>query len=836
MNRARITTIILLSLLGAVRAPGQETSAGHDTGSVKVPGQEKGQVTDYPDTLMLQEAVVVAKETKGVTAASTIGKEAIKHIQPTSLQDILELLPGGIARDPVLASPQPINLRSAAGISSNYATSALGTAVMVDGKPVGINAGLGTNAIGTDLRTISTDDIQSVEVVRGIASVEYGDLTSGLMKIIRRKGGSDLRARFKADMTSKLVYMGKDFEWGSNTLNAGIGYLDSQSDPRNPRQNYKRITGSFRAGKTWIGDYRSALDLSLDYTGSFDDVKSDQDLDFGSMGPVETYKASYNKFEAAASYSLSAAGGASFFRRLYVNGSFTIENDVTDRWKYVVNGAEQPLMVAKEPGEQDAIILPTRYESTYLIKSVPVYGYLSAVADFATGNHKLKAGAQWTLDKNLGEGEIFDVTRPYSTLSSTRPRPYYAIPANHQVSVFAEDSGKAPLGDLTLEWVAGVRVSALAGAGSAFDINFKPYADPRANLRVNIPGGIGIYVGGGLHTKFPTMDMLYPNPLYGDIQEFNYWPVERELRRSYGLVYVVDPTNYELKPARNAKFEIGADFSRDGFEFTIDWFYENMTSGFRNSSRYGAYEYKRFDGSGIDKSTLTAPPAVESLPYVLDTVLRAHGITSNGSQTLKQGVEFTFTSPRIAAINSRITANGAWFITKNTNSVPLYYVPTAIISGSRYDYVGYYQNNEGSTYTCLNTNIMLDTQIPQLGLIVSTSLQTAWFSNHHPVLISGRPISYLDKNLVEHPFTDADAEDPVLKYLVRNTENTAYNYLTPFETYLNIKATKNFREGKMSLSLFVNRLLGIAPDYWLNGSYVRRATTPYFGMELNFKI
>lgn len=816
MNRARITTIIILSLLGAVRASGQET--------------------DYPDTLMLQEAVVVAKETKGVTAASTIGKEAIKHIQPTSIKDILELLPGGIARDPVLASPQPINLRSAAGVSTNYTTSALGTAVMVDGKPVGINAGLGTNAIGTDLRTISTDDIQSVEVVRGIASVEYGDLTSGLMKIIRRKGGSDLRARFKADMTSKLVYLGKDFEWGSNTFNAGVGYLDSQSDPRNPRQNYKRITGSLRAGRTWIGEYRSALDFSLDYTGSFDDVKSDLDLDFGSMGPVETYKASYNKYEIAGSYLLSAAGSESPFRRLAVNGSFTLENDITDRWRYVVNGAEQPYTTATEPGEHDAIILPARYESSYLVKSVPVYGYLSAVADFAAGFHKIKAGAQWTLDKNLGEGEIFDLTRPMPSVSSSRPRPYYAIPANHQVSVFAEDAGKAPLADLTLEWIAGIRISALAGAGSSYAINLRPYADPRANIRINIPGGIGIYAGGGLHTKFPTMEMLYPDPVYGDIQEFNYWPVEKELRRSYGLVYVVDPTNYELKPARNAKFEIGADLSRGGFEFTIDYFYENMTSGFRSSSRYGAYEYKRYDGSGIDKSTLTGPPAVETLPYVLDTMLRSHGITSNGSQTLKQGVEFTFSSPRIAAIGSRITANGAWFVTKNANSIPLYYVPTSIISGSRYNYVGYYENHEGSTYTCLNTNVMIDTQIPKLGLIVSASLQTAWFSNHYPQQVSGRPISYLDKNLVEHPFTDADAEDPVLKYLVRNTEKNTYNYLTPFETYLNIKATKNFLSERMSLSLFVNRLLGIAPDYWLNGSYVRRATTPYFGMELNFKI
>ena len=33
---------------------------------------------------------------------------------------------------------------------------------------------------GVDMRSVSTDDIESVEVVRGIPSVEYGDLTSGM--------------------------------------------------------------------------------------------------------------------------------------------------------------------------------------------------------------------------------------------------------------------------------------------------------------------------------------------------------------------------------------------------------------------------------------------------------------------------------------------------------------------------------------------------------------------------------------------------------------------------------------------------------------------------------
>ena len=42
--------------------------------------------------------------------------------------------------------------------------------------------------VGTDLRQISADNIDNVEVVRGIPSAEYGDLTSGLV-IVHSKVG-----------------------------------------------------------------------------------------------------------------------------------------------------------------------------------------------------------------------------------------------------------------------------------------------------------------------------------------------------------------------------------------------------------------------------------------------------------------------------------------------------------------------------------------------------------------------------------------------------------------------------------------------------------------------
>ena len=141
--------------------------------------------------------------------------------------------------------------------------------------------GRNTTGKGIDMRSISTDDIAKVEIVRGIPSVEYGDLTSGLVNIERKKGGNDLEARFKADMQSQLFYVGKGIELTDKqfTLNTGIDYLDSKIDPRNNRENFKRVTGSIRAEKRWTNDHwRWTFNSNLNYRGTFENDKNDPDL------------------------------------------------------------------------------------------------------------------------------------------------------------------------------------------------------------------------------------------------------------------------------------------------------------------------------------------------------------------------------------------------------------------------------------------------------------------------------------------------------------------------------------------------------------------------------
>lgn len=167
-----------------------------------------------PLSLGLEEVVVTAQPT-GAGSTSKIGEEAIRHIQPMSIGDMFQLLPGNLSVNPNLNGVGQAAIRE---IGSN-ANNALGAAVIVDGAPLSNDGNLQalspslagsasnqsqngmsdqtTAGKGVDLRSVSPDNVESMEVIRGIPSVEYGNLTSGVVivktKTARRPGRPNSR-------------------------------------------------------------------------------------------------------------------------------------------------------------------------------------------------------------------------------------------------------------------------------------------------------------------------------------------------------------------------------------------------------------------------------------------------------------------------------------------------------------------------------------------------------------------------------------------------------------------------------------------------------------------
>lgn len=807
----------------------------------------------------LGEVVVTAQESRGLATASVIEKHAMEHLQPSSFTDLLELLPGGMSKDPVLNTPNTIRLREANPLGSNYDTSSLGTSFVIDGAPISTNANMQTlrgtsesvaanrdftNA-GVDMRTLPTDDIERVEIVRGIPSVEYGDLTSGLVKIERRRGGNDWQARLKSDMSSKLFYVAKALEWTNRTtLNLSADYLDSKADPRNTLNNYSRLTLSARLGMTWHHQhYDLSMQTNADYTGSFDGVKQDPDLNYGA---VDIYKSDYNRMALLTKWEVKMKR-KTWLRNVQLTLSAAYEHNLISRTRTVTLQDMTGAVTWTDEGDHDATILPYTYEAHQEADGKPLNVFAKVSSRWQVPSthvaNTLLVGADWNMDKNYGRGQVFDPQRPAYPTSMVRMRSLTLKPASHVVSLFAEETLTMPIGQHKLEVNAGVRASQRINLPSNYLMSHRIYADPRANVGWTLPrfrmmrrpAFLRFAIGMGQHTKMPTIDQLFPDPTYIDLLQLKYYHTNEQLRRINRRTYVIDGTNPSLDAARNWKWELSADLNIGGNRLSLTWFRENMTSGFRSQTHYASFAYKRYDASAIDGNALTAPPALTDLPYEWVNELCAYSQYENGSQTRKQGIEYTFASQRWEQLHTRLTITGAWLRTVYRNSQLIMERPSVSVAGRRLQYAGLYRDDDVSTRETANTNFTFDTDVPSLKLGFSLSAQCMWFSSSQYAPISTTPDAYMDPqgNITE--WTDDCANDAYLKWLIRTANSTSKNTV-PFAMNLNFKVTKRLLADRLNIAMFCNRIWSVAPDYESYGKTIRRHVKPYFGLEANIKI
>lgn len=817
----------------------------------------------------LNEIVLTARESKGLTSTSVIDQKAMQHLQPSSFTDLLELLPGRSSVDPIFNRTNSIKLRETgiADSQENYTISSLGTSFIVDNIPKNTNANLqytagsslsinsGNNigaadsrrnstAKGVDMRSISTDQIERVEIVRGIPSVEYGDLTSGLVKIIRKRGQSNLEGRFKADAYSKMFYLGKGIEFKNNlNFNFGVDFLDAKPDPINDFENYKRITASFRSYKTWKNE-KSTIDwnINLDYTGAIDNEKTDPD---NSYSLTDSYKSAYNDVSISNTLNWNF-NQQKFLKALNFFSGISQQFDQINQSKLVQLSSARAVPNTNVEGESYGVFLQPKYISHLRVDGKPIDLYLKLIGDFDLKWFTARAGTEWKYTKNNGDGQVYDPLLPPSADMNSRTRSYKSIPAIQDLSFFLETNKKFKIEKHQFELLGGLRSLTYPGINKKYSISNQYYFDPRINLQWRLPNiyinksplKIDFTVGYGVHTKLPTQNMLYPENTYVDFVQLNYYHENPDFRRIHLKTYVIDNTNYQLKPAVNKKWEIRTDLEYKGTNFSLTYFQEKMSSGFRNMKGYKLYTYRKFSTEDIDHTTITQAPNIEDLQNTTINELGTYTKQANGSILDKTGIEFQMSTKRFSIINTRITVNGAWFKTKYTNSLPIYdRNEKIIINGKPTPYLGLYLNDDGSEGERFNTNIMGDTFIPVLNLEFSTSIQIMWFSSSRSLPKNGVPIAYVDPDGIEHNYEEADKTDPNLKWLILNYNQNAFGkYTTPFSMNVNFKASKVFYEN-FRVSMFVNRLLNYYKEYNVNGQTLGRRglTSPYFGMELNIK-
>lgn len=816
----------------------------------------------------IEEVVITAKEGKGLTSSSIISQRAMQHLQPSSFTDLLELLPGGRSTDPVLNQVNKIQLRETGNPGTDYNTSAMGTTFLVDGAPLNSGSNLQytydfldkTNnglkrrlniTSGVDMRSISTDQIERVEILRGIPSVIYGNLTSGIVKITNRSGYTKWRARFKADGYSKLFALSKGFENKEHDLkiNAGIDYLNAKSDPRDRLENYKRITANLsliKEKKHTTGTSRWQTNLS--YTTSLDGSKTDPDVD---LSDLNSYEVNNHLLSLSNTFTYTKNQPV-FYRSTEVQATVNQRFDKIKQTKFIQLENAMAFPLSRTEGEYDGYYPEARYISNYTVDGKPLDVFVKMINNFQLDlkpfKNEFNTGFDWQLSKNWGDGQLFDVYKPIDPKSTFRPRAYRDIPAYVTSALFLESISTFEPGRHKLTLALGLRGNLMMNLPSHFKMNGKVYPDPRANFQWELPSfnwmqkkaQIALTLGYGKQSLFPDLSLLYPELIYKDIQQLNYFHNNPNYRRVNYKTIIYNPQNPGIEPATNEKFEARIDFSLGAHQLSVTAFKENMHNAFRSMNEYAQYQYKKYDTSALNHETITTPPDVSTLPYQTINENFTYTTQRNGSKIDKEGIEFQYSSNRIPVINTRFTLNGAWFRTKYGNSFPVYRGRDLTINGRPYPYLGLYEGMEPSSVNeVLNTNLMLDTYIPKLDLIFSSSIQFSWYSMRKLDPMNGIPSHYVNQDGVILPFDPDAARGTILENLIIAQNDARYNATRrPLETNLNFKVTKSFRHKTVVVSMFANRLFSYYAPYSINGITINRkgAYDPYFGMEINFNL
>lgn len=821
-------------------------------------------------SIALPEFKVMAKKQKGNNIV--IGESAIEYIQPTSLADVMLLLPGSLYKENDMSSFGKISARQA-GSDEN---TSLGVGIVADGAPitndgnrvqmVGITENSTTSSGDTEIRTrtginqgvdmryLSTDHIQSVEFTKGISSAQHGNLSSGLIQVQSKYGVTPLRVRVKADLKNKLAYVGKGFKLSdkAGTLHLGVDYLNSIDDIREEMDKFTRLTAqAYYNNKLKVGSSLLGLDIKLNQTVSVQKMKKDEltyEYD-------EEYKADYNKTTLLAKGDWAL--NYSWLEKLEMTFSSDVTFDKISRHKMVLSSSG-PLNVplAKEEGEHEGIFLPSKYYSDFYIDNIPVniFAKLNAVSRFSFTESlysNMTYGLEYKNTKNHGEGAVIeDETRPPFPYNNSymRPRPNSAIPALSVGAAYIQAEFLYTNQKHSFKLSSGLRVTEMFNLPGDYALSGKVLLEPRINMfyTFNLDNLKNTFrLGYGEENKLPTLDYLYPEKIYKDFYMLNAYSNQPAYRRLITHTSIFDVSNKDIRENNNLKRELGWDIEYKGFDLSLTVFYEKSNSGFEYFKSYTPLTYNlyRTPKPGVDIGNKI--PQKEDYAEELYSVFTTYSRVMNSKMIAKKGIEYKLKFPQIKPLMTDVEINGAYYKTNYGTNLPEYKYPDVMIANQVYPYVGIYNTYAQNEHRQFNTNIWLNTHIPKYKLIFTNFVQFVWNSStQYKDMKEKYPYAYIDFAGNINPLTaedksKIDSGDPVFQHFKKQILPINYALNSkPVSMLWNIKAMKEFTRA-IRMSFFVNGILDISPRYVSGAQKTSREwKNPYFGFELlmNFNL
>lgn len=833
------------------------------------------------------EEVTVSAETKktGASTASKISRAAMEHLQATSLADVMSLLPGAVTR-----TQDEIMLNGANTFAVREGSS-FGTAVIMDGAPVSNNANMQTMSLamgssaatsmatpnsGIDMRTITTNNVESVEVIRGIASVQYGDVASGAVIVNSKAGVDPFSIKMDLNPNMYMASVSHGFRLGdkAGVLNYGGDYTFSQFDLTEGYDTYNRVTGRVAYSNN-VGIWSTNSSLSMYYSYDKGEPNPDDENDyrtanqkdlgfrFNTNGTFAFNKGWFKNIRYAGS--VNYTNKKTFFEDQATNADWTYSTSKTDG---AILSSFPGVDIYDEDGNKvtnigpedmngKAWMLPSSYFYEYELLGKELTTFLQTSAlfsgDWGATRHKILVGVDYRTSGNLGEGKIFDpFNPPYRSLSedfaTQRERAFKDVPFMHHLGAYVEENFSVDILQRKLEVVAGVRFDKVFGLKGDFA--------PRINASYEIlPGALSIRGGYGVTLKSPSLGYLYPDNAYFDILNFNNLGqsgFSEAQQFQIATTRVFSAENPDLKLQKTDKWEVGVDFKLGQIRGSITYFQDKTNSGYMMSKTFDTFksvDYIQYDADDDLLQNETDLPVLTVDEK--EKVLLSYRIPTNYSAYENSGMEFDIDFGRVDAIRTSFGLNGAWYKYKSwTNYYTFNNNPGGKTTAELYPHMGVFEpGNTVSHSETVNTNLRITHNIPSIGFVVTLTAGVTWYDRSYNTYGNDSiPVMYINRlDGKVYDFDPAVWEDEALAdefaaLDIRETLNSRRHIkegAMPPLLCLNINVTKEIKDF-MRISFFANNMFRSTP-LWEStktpGSFVRRnANTFYFGAALSLTI
>ena len=832
------------------------------------------------NTLALDGVVVSAERTKDdMNTVMSFGTHALEHLQMSNITDVSTLLPGGKTINPDLTTNNVLSLRDGGSAVGN---AAFGTALEVDGVRIGNNASFAQPA-GNGTRNISVENIESIEVITGVPSAEYGDLNSGMVKINTRKGRTPWNVTMAVNPRTYQLSASKGFDLGGDrgVINASGEWARATKKLTSPYESYTRRGLSLSYSNT----FAKVLRLEAGVTGNIGGMNSKDDPD--------AYSGSWSKGRdnvVRANTSLTWLLNRSWITNLKLEGSVSYNDNLTHDHAFTSSVATgQPAVHAETAGYFLATMLPSSYMSDRIVDSRELDLAASLKYEWfrrwgGVKNH-VKAGLQWKANGNVGQGEYYE--DPSLAADGYRPRPYSDYPFLHNLATYLEDNLTVPVGKTSLQLSAGLRLESIFVKGTQYkDVNS---LSPRFNLKWKLFDGLSVRGGWGVSEKLPSFYILFPEQQYRDIRTFGF---------SYGdtaaYVYYTEPYkmnyNRELKWQRSSNSELGIDADFLGVKLSLVGFYNRTTDPYRYNNSYTPFSYsvqklpdgvslsgKTVSGIAVDPKTgtvsiSTSEGTIETVTQVTDRTFAENKTPGNGAAVTRAGAELIVDFPEIRPIRTRFRLDANYAYTHYIDR-SLYYAYRTGWSHTTepnrsYQYVGIYSGTSSGTANgkvshSSDLNLTSTTHIPQARIIITCKLEMSLFSRERNLsdhngseyahLADGEegsiyskqgytevwPVKYMDLDGNEHDFTAAEAANQKEFANLIFRSGNAYTFAWDgYGTYLsaNLSVTKEIGD-HVSLSFFANNFTNSRMAVKSKATGVSAVFTPgfYYGLTCRLK-